>query len=266
MSRPGAAIAILISLAHSTAGAQGVKPIQDNSFLLEEAYNQEAGVVQHISSLQRQRSGDWAYLFVQEWPVPDQKHQFSYSVPIQRVDSHTGLSDIALNYRYQLLGDGDAEVAVAPRFSLILPTGDERKGLGSGGTGLQFNLPVSIVLSPRWVTHWNAGMTVTPSAKSAEGAKGRTTDYNLGQSFVWLLRPELNLMLETVWTSEQSIEGDNEKRRKRSLFISPGVRWAYNFESGLQIVPGVAFPIGVGPSRRDYAVLLYLSFEHPFSK
>lgn len=30
--------------------AEGTKKIQDNSFLLEEAYNQEAGVVQHIQS------------------------------------------------------------------------------------------------------------------------------------------------------------------------------------------------------------------------
>lgn len=242
------------------------KGIQDNSFLLEEAYNQEPGVVQHISNFQRGRSGDWAYAFIQEWPAPGQKHQVSYTVPIQRVGPSTGVGDFGLNYRYQLLGDGEAAIAVAPRLSVILPTGDERKGLGSGGAGLQFNLPVSAVVSPRLVTHWNAGVTLTPSAKDPEGAKARTVDYNLGQSFVWLLRPDLNLLLETIWTSEQSVEGDNETARRRSLFVSPGVRWAYNFASGLQIVPGIAVPIGIGPSRRDYAVLLYLSFEHPFSR
>jgi hypothetical protein len=52
----------------------------------------------------------------------------------------------------------------------------------------------------------------------------------------------------------------------RSAFVSPGVRWSYDFESGLQIVPGIAFPIGVGPSRREKSVFLYLSFEHPFRK
>ena len=48
------------------------------------------------------------------------------------------------------------------------------------------------------------------------------------------------------------------------LLVSPGIRWAHNFSSRLQIVPGVAFPIRVGPSAGDAAVLLYLSFEHPF--
>ena len=45
--------------------------IQDNSFLVEEAYNQNFGVVQHISSFTRFfDSKDWNYTFTQEWPVP----------------------------------------------------------------------------------------------------------------------------------------------------------------------------------------------------
>jgi hypothetical protein len=31
-------------------------------------------------------------------------------------------------------------------------------------------------------------------------------------------------------------------------------------------VPGIALPIGVGASRGEKAVFLYLSFEHPFTK
>jgi hypothetical protein len=267
MNRSSAAGVILILVHCGAASAQGAeKPIQDNSFLLEEAYNQEPGVVQHINALQRSRGGDWMYKFTQEWPAPGQKHQLSYTVPIQRMKPHTGVGDLELNYRYQMIGDGDADLAAAPRFSLILPTGDERKGLGSGAPALEFQLPLSVVVSPKLVTHWNAGVSVTQSAKSPEGIKGRTTDYSFGQSFVWLLRPDLNLLLETVWSSEQSVEGRNDRPRRRSLFVSPGVRWAYNFASGLQVVPGVAVPVGIGPSREDYALFFYLSFEHPFSK
>lgn len=51
-----------------------------------------------------------------------------------------------------------------------------------------------------------------------------------------------------------------------SFFISPGLRWARNFPGGLQIVPGIAFPIGTGPSRGDRAVLFYVSFEHPLRR
>jgi hypothetical protein len=37
-----------------------------------------------------------------------------------------------------------------------------------------------------------------------------------------------------------------------------------NFTSGLQIVPGIAVPIGVGSSSGQRDVFLYLSFEHAF--
>jgi hypothetical protein len=80
-------------------------PIQDNSFLVEEAYNQERGVVQHVSTFSRSEGSDgWMYAFTQEWPVRSQFHQLSYTVPIARNDvdnGSTGLGDIAINYRYQ---------------------------------------------------------------------------------------------------------------------------------------------------------------------
>jgi len=97
------------------AGTQSAKPpiIQDNSFLVEEAYNQEKGVVQHINTFTRFRGGNWVYTFTQEWPVFSQKHQLSYTIPVQRNGERsaggTGVGDIALNYRYQLLGTGEPD-------------------------------------------------------------------------------------------------------------------------------------------------------------
>jgi hypothetical protein len=46
--------------------------------------------------------------------------------------------------------------------------------------------------------------------------------------------------------------------------MSPGARWAFNFTNGLQIVPGVAMPVGIGPGAGEKGVFVYLSFEHPF--
>jgi hypothetical protein len=87
-----------------TASAPETPGIADNSFLLEEAYNQERGVVQHISTFSRPFDGDgWAYTFTQEWPVPGQKHQVSFTVPVEDAGRSAGLGDLALNYRYQAL-------------------------------------------------------------------------------------------------------------------------------------------------------------------
>ena len=246
-------------------------PIQDNSFLVEEAYNQETGVVQHISTFTRyQETKDWIYTFTQEWPVFSQTHQLSFTLPWQRLgaslDGKQAFGDVALNYRYQLVGDGDAKVALSPRLSVLLPTGDEKIGYGHGATGIQIMFPLSLVLTDSLVAHSNLGATRTPNAKNALGDTATTQDVALGQSFIWLANPRFNVMLEYVYTRAEAVTGPGQTQRQSASFISPGIRWAYNFPSGLQIVPGIALPIGVGASRGEKAVFLYLSFEHPFTK
>lgn len=246
--------------------------IQDNSFLVEEAYNQEDGVVQHINSFTRYSlSKDWVYSFTQEWPgVPNFRHQFSYTLLAQSAGAYpgsgAGVGDAMLSYRYQLVGNGKTRFAFAPRLSLLIPSGNSKLGRGLGGWGMQVNLPVSYELTPRVVTHWNAGTTIVPRAQDAAGDKSFSTGYNLGQSVIWLAHPRFNVMLETIWTSMGAVVGPHQTQPVHSLLLSPGIRWAYNLNHQLQIVPGIAVPLGVGPSAGEKGILLYLSFEHPFRK
>jgi hypothetical protein len=267
---------VIVFLCVGASGQQGstanLPSIQDNSFLVEEAYNQNFGVVQHINNVTHfWDSKDWVYTFTQEWPVPgDERHQLSYTMAAVHSGafhgSGTGMGDVALNYRYQLVGNGSAAVAFAPRLSLLIPSGDPASGRGLGGTGLQTSLPLSVVLSRKLVSHWNAGATFVPHAQDAAGNRAFTAGYNFGQSFIWLAHPRFNVMLETVFASSQSVVATDKTEWNRSLFLSPGIRWAYNFENGLQIVPGIGVPIGIGPSWGEKGILLYLSFEHPFRK
>jgi hypothetical protein len=220
------ALTIALSVATATAvAAQEPVPIQDNSFLIEEAYNQERGVVQHISTLLR-ASRSWAYSFTQEWPLAGQRHQLSFTIPIEN-----GVGDLGINYRQQVAGIGGG-TAFAPRVSLLVPT---RPG---GGTALQLNLPLSVMLARPLVVHVNAGVTATRRSASV---------YNAGASLIWLARPSINAILELAWTGDAA---------SGELIVNPGVRWAHDV-GNLQIVPGISFPNG-----RD--VFFYLSFEHPF--
>jgi hypothetical protein len=256
----------------ATAASSSQPGIQDNSFLVEEAYNQNFGVVQHISSFTRfWDSKDWVYTFTQEWPAPgDARHQLSYTLALQHAGafpgSGAGVGDVLFNYRYQLVGNGDTKVAFSPRATLIFPTGDPALGRSVGGFGVQTNLPLSVVINPKVVTHWNAGATFIPNAQSSSGDHAFSAGYNFGQSFIWLAKPRFNLMLETVFSASPTVVALDKTQWNRSLFISPGIRWAYNFKNGLQIVPGIGAPIGVGPSGGERSILLYLSFEHPFRK
>ena len=245
------ALLLAMPLAAQTP-AEPESQIQDNSFLIEEAYNQDPGVVQHIQTFSRAtRGGDWLYTFTQEWPAPTIKHQLSYTLAMAQFDGEQGIGDVALNYRYQWIGDADAKLAVSPRLTLLLPTGNERRGLGSGGTGIQVMLPASTVLTPSLVAHWNLSATLTP--------KTHTHNITAGNSFVWLANHRFNVLVETLWSRTSDRSGHDSQTT-----VSPGIRWSYDFPSKLQIVPGLAFPIanhGGGKS-----VFLYLSFEHPFVK
>lgn len=250
------------------------RPIQDNSFLVEEAYNQEDRVVQHITTWQQDRqTKEWVATFTQEWPVGGLKHQFSFTLPAQRLrvdpaarQFKTAAGDVALNYRYQWMGDGDARVAISPRFSLYLPTGDEKRGMGRGATAYELQLPISAVLADRLVSHTNLNVITAPGAKDAAGAKADTSGWGAGQSLIWLANPRFNVMLEWIYRDDQVVAGANQTLRQKSAFLNPGIRWSHDFPSGLQIVPGIAVPIGVGPSRGEKGIFLYISFEHPFGR
>ena len=251
---------------------EGGPGIQDNSFLVEEAYNQEFGVVQHIQTFQRLwNSKDWAYTFTQEWPLDTHpRHQLSYTLGVlhsgPQPSSGAGFGDLILNYRYQLLGGGKEKVAFSPRVSLLFPTGSTREGRGVGSLGFQMMLPVSWVLSEKVVTHWNLGATVLPVAHDNLGDKATTFGYNFGQSFVLLARPRVNFLLETVVARFQTVTAPNTTTWNTVFLFNPGIRWAYNFRNGLQIVPGIGVPLGVGPSVGERGLFLYLSIEHPFRK
>ena len=103
--------------------------IEDNSFLLEEAFNQEWGVYQFIQSYQyNKKSKTWEYGFENEIPIADKVHQLSYEIPYEDVNAEgkeRGVGDAVISYRWQPLNkDG---FLVADRFGLIIPTCDEKK-------------------------------------------------------------------------------------------------------------------------------------------
>jgi len=242
-------------------------PIQDNSFLIEEAYNQETGVVQHVSAFSRAEGGAWLYTFTQEWPLGGIAHQLSYSLAVVDPGPGTGagVGDVMLNYRHQLVGNPEAQLLVAPRLSLLIPTGSTTAGRGTGAFGVQANLPVSAVLTRALVAHANLGATLLPSAHGPFDTRATTSALNAGASAVWLARPWLNFLVEGVWLSESEAIGEGETVRTESLYLNPGVRWAFDAGS-VQVVPGIAYTVGLGPTRGEDALFLYLSLEHSFRR
>jgi hypothetical protein len=246
--------------------AQEYQPIMDNSFLIEEAYNQEPGVVQHVTTFVHTSDLDgWLATFTQEWPWRSQRHQLSFTVPVLHDGAESGIGDIAIHYRRQLR-EIRPQLAMAPRVSLILPTGSRSLDRGKGSPGVEVALPVSYILNSRFFAHTNGGLTFTPAAKALDGTTDAIMETFIGQSIVFLAHRNLNLLAEVSWDVEESVVTTGVVDRSESFFFSPGVRGAINLSSGMQIVPGIAVPIGLGPSSGDRAVFFYLSVEHAFGR
>jgi hypothetical protein len=243
-------------------------PLQDNSFLIEEAYNQESGVVQHINSVLYDRtSGGWFANFTQEWPVGGQRHQLSYSVPFSWLgQGGRGPGDILLNYRYQLLVEEGRRPAIAPRLSLIFPSGDFRRGLGTGSAGIQASLPVSKQLSERLAAHFNLGTTILPRARGGELPRRQQLSlWNTGGSVIWLPARGINFLGEFVAFREGEVGARGAAYRNRAIF-SPGIRIGRNCAGGVQSVWGIAFPVELAGNRGATGVFLYFSIEHGFTR
>jgi hypothetical protein len=128
--------------------------ISDNSLLVEEAFNQEAGIFQNIFLFRVPREGGgWSVEFTQEWPFRTLRHQVSFTIPFSFAEG--ALADVMLNYRLQVRVEDAAGPAFSPRISGILPTGSE----SPLRWGLQANLPVSKQFGDLYL-HANAGATL----------------------------------------------------------------------------------------------------------
>lgn len=250
-----------------------ISGIADNSFFVEEAYNQEPGVVQHIfttlyhTSRRSMDKGVWELGITQEWPLFSQDHQFSYTLPYHFVNDRTdqhGIGDVQLDYRYQLFFDEDSLRAVSPRVGLILPTGDADRGLGEDTVGFEFNVPFSTSIGPNWYAHVNLGTTIIPNARSVD--RRDLWHYNAGASLIYAVNSDFHLMLEWVSGWEQSARTSGRLTHRYSHVISPGFRKAFNFDGGAQCVVGFAVPFGLNSEAPDLGGFFYVSFEHAFKR
>jgi hypothetical protein len=264
------ALALLFLVAVPTAWAQDPWPeaVADNSFFIEEAYNQEARVVQHIATADRGDLDDevTALSFTQEWPAPSQRHQVSFTLNHPAGGgSHPGdWGDLLLNYRYQVPVAAE-NLAVAPRVSLVLPSDEPDDPLDPDGPGVEVNLPVSYRWAASWVGHVNVGGGWRRgAARDVAGSPARSySSVFAGGSVIWLARPRLNFLLEALVEDAEEPAASGATRGVTTRILSPGLRVAID-RGDLQIVPGLAVPFTSSEGDESVGVFLYLSFEHPF--
>jgi hypothetical protein len=254
--------------------AEWTEVLQDNSFLVNEAYNQDPDQVQHVlTGWHFPNASVWLLTFDDQWPVGGEKHQMDLFVPYGSqgaIDPH-GFGDLQIGYQYQarLQGEGSA-FSMAPGVKLSLPTGSWTKGLGLGGPGVLVSLPISRRLSQHVEVHFNLGGSWFPTAKtlgaSGETLRGSLATLSEGASIVIHVNPTLNLSLEAVGGQAEALGESGKKLWGSTAFLSPGVAYAINFKSGAQLTLGAAVPFGLDRQSPNSSLFLYVSLEHNFRK
>lgn len=268
--RPAGALALSFALCASSASASAQEArmsgsdrpfeITDNSFLVEEAFNQEPGIFQNIATFRIDGRDEWETTFTQEWPVFTQAHQLSFTLPFAETSGASGIGDIAIHYRFQAVNGSGRAPAFSPRISLLLPSGSAARGLGAGNPGWQVNLPFSKQVHD-WYVHWNAGFTHFPSAEAGPATSNLLTPH-VAASAIWRARPMLNLMLESVVEWEELPE---QGGRETSVTLLPGFRTGWDV-GDTQTVVGVGLPIRFTSESTDPGLFLYASYELPFNR
>lgn len=259
--------------------------IRDHSFLIEEAVNQEPGSVQHTVNfvdLPLRQGATFtqglAWSYSVEVPLGSQKHQLSFATQFlndfkRRPDGHSvrrsGFGDSFLSYRYQLLAS-DRYVWCAPRFSLILPTGDNALGLGTGALGYQGSVPISHY-GKRFDFHLNAGFIEIPGARAPGLLLGlhqkpkNLQGYNFGAAVYWKLTKRFNLVFEALALKNFEFDEFDVLDGSGQVYVNPGFRYAV-LRDPLWWVVGISFPLGLNNESPHMGTFVYLSVEHPIRK
>ena len=260
-------LALVLGLAGQASAGQaagGVPPepfrIADNSFLVEEAFNQEAGIFQNIFTAARS-DRTWVAAFTQEWPLASQTHQLSYTVTWAHDRGDGAFGDTLINYRYQAMLEGSGRPAFSPRISVILPTASDSTAADSAG--LQINLPFSKQTHDIY-WHWNAGLTWLPSAESEFAGTRNLQSPFLAGSAIYRMTPMLHAMLESVLLYEEE-PAEAGTGRRRFVTLSPGVRGGWDIGDH-QLILGLAIPVTWAEGQRETAAFIYASYELPFKR
>ena len=211
--------------------------LNDNSFLIEEGYNQEENVIQHIFNCSFSQSNNLSFSYTEEWPLLRQTSQISATF-----NWNDYLGETLLNYRYQLILDDT--VALAPRISLVLPTADKKYSTTEIGWGVEINLPLSLNISDRFAVHLNSG--------TRYDIKSKNYQFNIGGSYIFVIIDNLEFLNEYLMKI-----GEKEEIQ---MVSGIGLRAGLNLKKDFQVVPGLGLYRDFGDKENFF--FIYLSAEH----
>lgn len=164
-----------------------------------------------------------------------------------------GLDDLSIGLRYRLLDEKESMPGIAILGAVTFPTGDEDKGLSTGGTDFESKLIMSKRLGPV-NTHLNIGYS-WPGTKKYDLQDGLT--YGIGMDFS--VSSQTQLLAELVGNKNRYTKDLHPKGDADPLEIRAGVRIIS--DRGLITTLGVG--VGLSNASPDYRALAVLTYTYP---
>jgi hypothetical protein len=115
---------------------------------------------------------------------------------VRTMNSETGLGDVSLTTGYNLIPESAHTVMVRPLFYVKLPTGDEDKGLGTGGLDVGGGLALSKWLGD-WMTYGELFYISPENSDNLDLQDYWNYTFTLGYAATDRLRPEVSLVGST---------------------------------------------------------------------
>jgi hypothetical protein len=184
-------------------------------------------------------------------------NQFEVIVPLTTVDRETsgrstGVGDIALEYKRTLAHSRDRGRIVSITGEVVLPTGDEDKGLGSGMAVFEPFVTFGQVLPRAGFIQTQAGFGIPlKSGQDNElfwrAAVGKTLEYpRLGRNW----SPMVEFLAARPLVSGAKIEWD----------VLPGAQVTINRRQHVRLAAGVRLPVTDADTRKK-SVIVYLLWD-----
>ena len=251
------------------AGAGAGEPfkIADNSFLVEEAFNQERGHLPEHLRRARGRAATGRRPSRRNGRSSRRRTSSRTRVAVSRWRTTFGFGDMLLNYRYQALEEGPGRPAFSPRVSLDPADRERRNGLGDGSRpagqpAVQQAARRRLLALERRAS---PGCRAPRRGPAGDDDRADLLSPFLAGSAIYALRPMFHLMLENVLLFERSFDGIGTVARTRST------RCRRAFAAAGTSATRRSSPARRSRSRgrrraRTPACFCYFSYELPFQK
>ncbi len=175
------------------------------------------------------------------------RFQLRTEIPVSIFDpdaghSATGFGDINLAARYAVRDNRKQSFGLDAGLALTLPTGDRRRDLGEGRTGIE-----PIVTASQWFGPINVQMNLSWRHAVGDASDEPRDEFGYNVAAVWPIRPWYLVL-----------EGNGETTRTVTNYhITPGVVW----KPGEHIELRFAVPVGLTHASADYGIIAGVTIE-----